>query len=269
MNTAAERTPTHGPMYLRIADDLRIRIETGELAPGDPLPSLAQIAAEYGVSQGVARSAIGLLRGQALITTGQGRRPTVRGTRPLTMHSNTQHQAEKDRVLWSEERRAKSGSLEDATGISLHEVSFRADYSRVSADREVPDFPEGTPLLRREYETTDERGRRIAWSVSWLPIALIEANPDLLDSKNEPWPGGTQHQLHTVGVEIAVVKETVWAKAPTTVDIERWGMAAGEPLLMKLGTGFDHSDQPVTVGLAAYPAETSRLEFVTPLSRGQ
>lgn len=267
--TTASRTPTHGPMYLRIADDLRIQIETGELAPGAPLPSLAQIADKYGVSQGVARSAIGLLRGQALITTGQGRRPTVRGERPMTVHSSTQHQDEKSRVHWSEERRAKNGSLEDGLGISLHDVSFRVDYSRVTADRDVPEFPADTPLLRREYETTDERGRRIAWSVSWLPLSLIEANPDLLDSTKEPWPGGTQHQLHTVGIEVAEMKETVWAKAPTTVDVERWGMASGEPLLMKRGSAFDPSGQRVAVGLAAYPSETSRLEFITPLAKAR
>ncbi len=40
-------------------------------------------------------------------------------------------------------------------------------------------------------------------SRSWLVYDLVASNPDLLDPSNEPWPGGTQHQLSTVGIELA------------------------------------------------------------------
>ena len=44
-----------------------------------------------------------------------------------------------------------------------------------------------------------ETNNRLSFSVSYIPRFLIESNPELLEERNEPWPGGHQHQLYTVG----------------------------------------------------------------------
>ena len=50
------------PPYLRIATDLRDRIEHGELRPGEQVPSVTEIAETNGVSRGTARRALDLLK---------------------------------------------------------------------------------------------------------------------------------------------------------------------------------------------------------------
>jgi DNA-binding GntR family transcriptional regulator len=55
------------PKWERIADEIRSKIESGELAPGDKLPSTSQLRAEYGVSAGVVRQAILVLQTQGLV----------------------------------------------------------------------------------------------------------------------------------------------------------------------------------------------------------
>jgi len=50
------------PPYLRIAHDLREKIEHGELRPGEQVPSVTQIGESYGVSRGTARRALDLLK---------------------------------------------------------------------------------------------------------------------------------------------------------------------------------------------------------------
>jgi len=50
------------PPYLRIAHDLREKIEHGELRPGEQVPSVTELAAAYGVSRGTARRALDLLK---------------------------------------------------------------------------------------------------------------------------------------------------------------------------------------------------------------
>ena len=68
-------------------------------------------------------------------------------------------------------------------------------------------------VLRRRYESTDKQtGRLLSASVSYMPKALVEGNPELLDQNNEPWWGGTQHQLSTVGVEIMCIVDQVTAQ---------------------------------------------------------
>lgn len=47
-------------------------IETGELRPGDQLPSEAELVAEYGLARNTVRHAMKYLRDQGLVITIQG-----------------------------------------------------------------------------------------------------------------------------------------------------------------------------------------------------
>ncbi|MEE6263304.1 GntR family transcriptional regulator [Plantactinospora sonchi] len=55
------------PPYRRIVADLRRRIATGELAPGDRVPSTRQIATEWGVALATATRALSTLREQGVV----------------------------------------------------------------------------------------------------------------------------------------------------------------------------------------------------------
>lgn len=52
--------------YERVARELRERITSGQLGPGDKLPSISQLKAEYGVSETVIRNAMLILRTEGL-----------------------------------------------------------------------------------------------------------------------------------------------------------------------------------------------------------
>lgn len=60
------------PPYIEVANALRVRLDDGEWLPGEPLPSLAELAAEYGVSRGTARRAIQVLVAEGRLTVAQG-----------------------------------------------------------------------------------------------------------------------------------------------------------------------------------------------------
>jgi DNA-binding GntR family transcriptional regulator len=60
------------PPYLQIAADLRGRIASGELAPGDMVPSITRLTQEYGVSKGTAVKALDVLRREGLTRTVAG-----------------------------------------------------------------------------------------------------------------------------------------------------------------------------------------------------
>ncbi|NLT54989.1 MAG: tyrosine-type recombinase/integrase [Actinomycetales bacterium] len=65
------------PPYLRIAADLRAAIACGALRPGNRLPTLADLARQYNVTESTANRAVSLLsRGGEVLTT-RGRRSTV------------------------------------------------------------------------------------------------------------------------------------------------------------------------------------------------
>ena len=54
------------PPYLAIAAALRARIESGELPPGEILPSIARISQEWGVTKATAAKALKELRSEGL-----------------------------------------------------------------------------------------------------------------------------------------------------------------------------------------------------------
>ncbi|WP_327594963.1 winged helix-turn-helix domain-containing protein [Streptomyces chartreusis] len=59
--------------YLQIADEFKRKIRDGELAPGDKLPSEADLMAKHGVSRTVARQAISRLREDGYAISHQGK----------------------------------------------------------------------------------------------------------------------------------------------------------------------------------------------------
>ncbi len=61
------------PVYIQLADILRARIESGELAPRRPVPSKRTLMQDYGVAGGTIDKAIGILRAEGLVRTVTGR----------------------------------------------------------------------------------------------------------------------------------------------------------------------------------------------------
>ena len=57
------------PPYLRLSADLRSKIEHGDLLPGEQVPSLDRLAADYRVSRATAQKAIKVLIDEGLIET--------------------------------------------------------------------------------------------------------------------------------------------------------------------------------------------------------
>jgi GntR family transcriptional regulator len=61
------------PLYRQLADVLRARIASGELAANRPLPSYQTLMGEYGVARGTAAKAVRLLVGEGLVRIAPGR----------------------------------------------------------------------------------------------------------------------------------------------------------------------------------------------------
>jgi DNA-binding FadR family transcriptional regulator len=65
-------------VFRQLADLLRDRIQSGQLGPGEPLPSELRLAQEYGISRTTVRQAIAQLRTEGLVTVDRPRGTFVR-----------------------------------------------------------------------------------------------------------------------------------------------------------------------------------------------
>jgi GntR family transcriptional regulator len=65
-------------VFRQLADLLRQQIHSGELGPGDPLPSELRLVQEYGISRTTVRQAIAQLRTEGLVSVERPRGTFVR-----------------------------------------------------------------------------------------------------------------------------------------------------------------------------------------------
>jgi GntR family transcriptional regulator len=267
----SEATPGVVPVHHQIADAIRAQIASGALAPGDPLPTIKVLMEQWRCADGPARRALDVLRSEGLITAGRGRPATVRRAQDRTAVtlSASWSQEQKDLVFRPREERSKRGAIELTAGISIEDIASEHRYSDVPANADLAaefDLAPGTVLVQRTYEMTEpSTGHLISRSVSYIPRSIIEPNPALLDESREPWPGGHQHQLFTVGIELAEFRRSVIAVQPTPAERTRWGIDTGVPILVVRSRSVDITGRVVEVSDARYPADRTEISLVEAL----
>lgn len=138
------------PPYVRIAAEIGERVRSGELRPGERLPSTRQIAARWGVAVATATKVLATLREQGLAEAkvGSGTVVSARPTRRRRTgpESRSPHRPEGSRQGLSREHVLRAGiSIADVEGLDA--VSMR----RVAAELGV-----GPMSLYRHVENKDE-----------------------------------------------------------------------------------------------------------------
>jgi len=96
---------------------------------------------------------------------------------------------------------------------------------------------------------------------------MAAANPELLDANNEPWPGGTHHQLRTIGIEIDRIVDEITARPPQGDEIERLGIRHGVAVLVLRKTSIDTTGRVVEVSDVTMPGDRTVMVYETQLER--
>jgi len=128
------------PRYARVAQLLRQRINKGIWQPGDRLPSLEELMAEFDVARVTVRQAISLLAQEGRVTVGRGRGTVVQpaASREQTLHLETSlaelanaYRTDQPSLTLIDERRAQAPAaiIEAGTPVAryrhLHRVHAR------------------------------------------------------------------------------------------------------------------------------------------------
>ncbi|SCG44430.1 GntR family transcriptional regulator [Micromonospora inositola] len=112
-------------VFRQLADLLRDRITSGDLAPGASLPSELRLAQEYGLSRTSVRQAISLLRSEGLVIVEPPRGTFVRSMEPTETVTLRKGDTASARMPTPAERK----ELDIGEGVPVL-VIFRADGSR-------------------------------------------------------------------------------------------------------------------------------------------
>ncbi|KOG58444.1 GntR family transcriptional regulator [Streptomyces antibioticus] len=159
------------PPYQRIAAQIIARIESGELQPGDRVPSVSQIMETEGVSRATAARVPGVLRAEGYATATPGVGTIVTKPKKLT--------AGADRLSLL---RAGSSGINDNERVEIVGAELEP------ATQEVADalgVEAGAEVIRRRRRYIDDAGV-VTVSTTWIAGQLAELAPELLLA--EPLP---------------------------------------------------------------------------------
>lgn len=257
--------------YERIANDLREKIQTGALAPGERLPTEQALCTEYRVSLPVVRRALEVLAAEGRTSTRHGIGTYVRVPRQPVRRTPERYHWEKDRARLPEAQRRRTGATERDTGLTMADLDFQAKYTTVPANEDLAavfSVPVGAKMLQRTYRTRSQ-GEHAPFSLihSYLVYDIAAENPALLDASNEPWPGGTQHQLSTIGVEVDRITDRIQARPPGPTETESLDLPPGVPVFLLRKTSIDIHNRVVEMSDVVIPADRTEFVYTTQLAR--
>uniref|UniRef100_UPI002F908CAB GntR family transcriptional regulator n=1 Tax=Kitasatospora indigofera TaxID=67307 RepID=UPI002F908CAB len=244
-------------------------IQAGELRPGDQVPTNAQLAARYGVHRNTASKAVHHLKSTGVLSGPAGGKTWVRVPPPVTVRRNTRYHDELAAIEKPEAERAVLGVSETDTGISISDLHENgAKYDKVEGPGplcEIFDIPTGSFLLRRTYTRRHVEFAGISRSTSYLPYDLVKDHPDLLDSTKEPWPGGTMHQLASIGIQVGKIVEWVTCTMPTTDEMGDYDIPPGVPIVNIQKRTYDTAGRVVEIAEIPLAGDRTTLVYTTEL----
>lgn len=210
--------------YEQIAAHLRNSIREGVLAPGDPLPSEAELCASFDSARGTVRQAMALLRSEGIISSGQGRRSRVLDNVPSQSFDD----------IFSFSQWCLSSGIEP--GQETQWVTKRPATAALAAALEIPDR---APV------------------VSVFRLRLMDGQPAMVERLNYPLEFGRhvlsfdtdsgsiyQHLIDS-GVDIDTATRTIDAIGADADDAALLGVPEGTPLLRVRRRAFTTDGTPI------------------------
>lgn len=243
--------------YADVAAQLRQQIADGTLAPGDQLPSTAQIVETYGVSTTTAARARDLLVRQGLVEARSGAGTYVRA-RPV-------------------HRRIARGYYHRAGATGSPFRATEADRGRRGdwiADTVTED---GVPvdIADRLHIDPDDRATRTSYvyrsdgvpvqlATSWEPYA-VTGGTEVIWPEAGPHAGrGVVERMAVIGVTIDHVIEVDGARHATADEAEQLGIPVGS-IVMTMERTYYAGELPVETADIVYPGESTQLVYEMPV----
>ncbi|MGB9660747.1 MAG: GntR family transcriptional regulator [Moorellaceae bacterium] len=150
------------PAYYRLAEDIREKIENGELKPGDPIPPANRLAEQYGVSLMTVRQGLSILvrRGYLKSIQGKGTFVTIPSADALTLNFSDKHLLGEDKevkvkllnleIPVADDMVADRLGLKAGTKVIKVKRLLYTDEGPVALDFRFLPYIKGVPLLEKE-----------------------------------------------------------------------------------------------------------------------
>jgi len=244
-----------GPLYRQIADDLRRRIESGELGHGKQLPTEDQLMGSYHTSRNTVRNALKELTTRGLVSTLHGKGTFVSELvspilTTLTIDPKTGKGGGEGFVYTAEV--AASGRLPSAVGPVVEVSKASPVVARSLRISETTDV-----ISRHEKKYVDN----LPWSMqtSFYPRSLSDRAGRLLDTGNIE--EGTVAYLAECGIQQLGYRDEIGWRSPNEGETAYFDLPAdGHIQIAEIcRITFDQNKNRVRFTVTVYRADRNRF----------
>lgn len=240
--------------YETIAEDLRSRIQSGDLPPGAKVPGEKELMALHGVSRDTAYQALKQLRAEGLTVGRQGAPTRVRTYQRIRREASKRLSAE----VWAEGRSMWSADIADkkpeVQGLQVERVAVdESTAGRLG-------IPVGDEAVRRSrYYVVD--GKPVLLSVAHIPVDLAQGTEI---EEEDTGPGGVWARLADRGHAPTRSVEEVVCRMPWTSEKVQLQMLPGTPVIEITRSAMDESGRVVELNVMVLDSSNYVLEYVVP-----
>jgi len=249
------------PVYLKVLEDLRMRIREGVLEPGDRVPSRHAIIARYGVGETAAKHALQVLATEGLIEARAGSGSYVRKA-PAARH------LEHDRLHYpgspfgiDESGGPADGLLTDrpaARYVTWEHHTEQTAPPPAIARRLGPAEAAAVVTATRYLMTAD--GQPVQLATSYEPAGLTEGTAVSLPEQGSYAGRGVIERMRSIGVDVDQVVEEVSVRTCLLAEAAALAIPAGSAVFVVERTHLT-GGQPVETADIVVPVERYRLRF--------
>jgi GntR family transcriptional regulator len=249
--------PQNQPMYRYIADDLRAKISSGELAPNAKLSTEGELSDQYEASRNTVREAIRRLTDEGLLESRPGQGTFVtRKIDPfvtvLTADPKTGFGGGETVAYRSEVRKTHRAPT---TSIPKVEVVPASD-----AVADLLDIPHGSQVVSRsQIRYVDET----PWSLqtSFYLMDFITKGATKLLMAQDIEEGSVRYLADELGIRQTGYRDWITGRLATGEEQVIFGIGHNAAVFVDSRVAFDQDNSPVRLTVTIFPVDRNQLIF--------
>ncbi|MFI9388923.1 GntR family transcriptional regulator [Kutzneria sp. NPDC052558] len=224
------------PLHQQIAAELRAQIMSGDLAPGDQLPSTSQLVDQYGAANPTIQKAAGALKDEGFLRSRPGAGVYVRDRQPFIVDA--------------------ANYLEPMPrGYAYQLIDVSEARPPADAAQQLGLGADELAAMRHRLLLHDDEPVEISWS--FYPLDLAKGTPL---ARRPRIRGGAPRVLAELGWPQQRFTDRVSARQPTTAELEQLDLPADVPVIRQLRTIYS-GDRPVEVSVLVKGAHRYELNY--------
>lgn len=228
------------PLHEQIAADLRAKIMSGDLKPGDPLPSTSRLVEQYSAANPTIQAAVRLLKAEGFLFSRPGKAVYVRDRQPFVVEV--------------------SPYFTPSPGGYSYELLEVREVQPPGEVAEGLGLPEGgTAIMRRRLMRYNGEPVELDWS--YYPADLATGTPLAQRRKIR---GGAPRVLEELGFPQREMVDTVSVRPPTREEIEALDLPE-VPVIRQFRVIYSDDRRPVEAAVFVKGSHLYQLRYRLPV----